>query len=68
MEQHAVIMNHRIGAMKVDTIYLAQQLGISRYAVSQWRINDIPIKHIPRICELMQLKKKDLRPDLWENE
>ncbi len=35
------------------TIWLAEQLGVSKGAVSQWRNEGVPMKHMERIAELV---------------
>lgn len=42
---------------------LAEELGISRSAISQWR--DIPLRWVPQVTALTGLTKEVLRPDFF---
>jgi hypothetical protein len=35
------------------TIWLAEQLGVTKGAVSQWRAEGVPMKHMERIAALI---------------
>ena len=42
---------------------IAETLGISRAAVSQWK--RVPEKHLPVVARITRISKRRLRPDLY---
>ena len=42
---------------------IAEALGVSRAAVSQWR--QVPLRHLEAVAKLTGISKRKLRPDLY---
>jgi hypothetical protein len=45
------------------SVRIAEACGVHRCAVYQWK--QVPPHHMATVAELMRLKPKDIRPDLF---
>lgn len=45
---------------------LARQLGVTRFAVQQWKATGIPANRVPAIARLTGVPLHQLRPDLFD--
>ncbi len=44
---------------------LARLLGLTRFAVHQWKMSGIPARQVGRVAAITGLNPHFLRPDLW---
>ena len=64
-EQKAAAAALQLALYKLGgTVAVAQMLGITGGAVSQWAC--VPSRHVATIASLTGLSKADLRPDIYE--
>lgn len=48
---------------------VAQLFDVTQGAVSHWcRRGAIPIRVVPLMCELLNIKRKDIRPDIYTDD
>lgn len=45
---------------------LAEQLGIARRTVFNWKRRGVPVEYLDRVSEVTGIPARDLRPDLAE--
>lgn len=47
---------------------LARHLNISRQSINNWKINGIPIKHVPALCKYLNYKftPSQIYPEIFE--
>lgn len=47
---------------------LARLIGVTRFAVNQWKQNGIPSDRLPAVSRITNIPMEELRPDLFRIE